>query len=75
MKMVFWVKRDTKVDKEFEKLSLCAPLKLKVCSFHGIFTHKVLASMLLEEFFNRTSLAFWKNFKNTSDTQNTFKNK
>ena len=28
VKMVFWVKRDTKeVDKEFEKLSLCAPLK------------------------------------------------
>ena len=30
--------------------------------------------MPLKEFFNKTDLAFWKNFQNTSDTQKHFQN-
>jgi len=32
----------------------------------------LLAKMLIQEFFNKTNLAFWKNFQNTSDTQKHF---
>ena len=94
-------------NKDFEKLTLCAPLKTKNTlisrdnysrttrewparesqdslykileesenHFHIFATwlwETLLAKMLTKEFFNKTDLAFGKNFQNTSDKQKHF---